>query len=280
MSEETNKKKQSRMQRVITGTVLAAGLIVVLALGKWVTALAIVAALCLAVYEEFGAFKAGGYRPVMWPSYAALAVSVPLMLMHSAVSVAPVMMVFSIAILFCVMRREKPELLDALVSATPLITLVLPGMCAIGLLDSEPRSLQLYLLLMMFAVPILGDTFAYVVGSNVGGPKLCPLISPNKTISGAIGGLLGSVLGAVVVGRLFHAFVPAVTFPPMWAELLVGLVGGAAAQMGDLFASMIKRHCKIKDFGHLFPGHGGMLDRLDSIIFTAIIIYCFRAFLL
>ena len=202
------------------------------------------------------------------------------MLMHSAVSVAPVMMVFSIAILFCVMRREKPELLDALISATPLITLVLPGMCAIGLLDSEPRSLQLYLLLMMFAVPILGDTFAYVVGSNVGGPKLCPLISPNKTISGAIGGLLGSVLGAVVVGRMFHIFVPAVTFPPMWAELVVGLVGGAAAQLGDLFASRLKRHCKIKDFGHLFPGHGGMLDRLDSIIFTAIIIYCFRTFLL
>ena len=61
--------------------------------------------------------------------------------------------------------------------------------------------------------------------------------------------------------------------------MLVGLVGGVAGQMGDLFASMVKRHCKIKDFSHIFPGHGGMMDRLDSIVFVAIIIYCYRVIL-
>ena len=58
------------------------------------------------------------------------------------------------------------------------------------------------------------------------------------------------------------------------------LVCGVAAQMGDLFASMVKRHCKVKDFGSIFPGHGGMMDRLDSILFTAIVIFCYRAILL
>ena len=64
------------------------------------------------------------------------------------------------------------------------------------------------------------------------------------------------------------------------AACLVGLIAGAASQMGDLLASMVKRHCKIKDFGTIFPGHGGMLDRLDSILFTSIVIYCYRVILL
>ena len=57
--------------------------------------------------------------------------------------------------------------------------------------------------------------------------------------------------------------------------MLIGLVGGIAGQVGDLFASLIKRHCGIKDFGSLFPGHGGMLDRMDSILFTSVVVYCF-----
>jgi len=278
MSEETKKRKPG-VQRFITAVPLVAILITALALGGWVMALTIAVCLSIALYEELHALKQGGYNPVWWTSFAALYVGVPLVLTHSRVTVAPVLLVFTLAALVCVMCREKPELPDILMSVLPILSLVLPGIFLYGILDTDPRSMQLYLLLMTFVIPILGDTMAYFVGSNVGGPKLCPAISPNKTISGAIGGLLGSVVAAVLVGRIFTWSVPAVTFPPFWAELLVGLLGGAAAQIGDLFASMVKRHCKIKDFGHIFPGHGGMLDRLDSIVFTAIIIYCLRAFI-
>jgi len=66
---------------------------------------------------------------------------------------------------------------------------------------------------------------------------------------------------------------------PIWWTILIALVCGVAAQMGDLFASMVKRHCKVKDFGSIFPGHGGMMDRLDSILFTSIVIFCYRALL-
>lgn len=63
--------------------------------------------------------------------------------------------------------------------------------------------------------------------------------------------------------------------PTWWEYLLIGLIGGVAGQMGDLFASMVKRHCGIKDFSNLFPGHGGMMDRLDSILFMAVVMFCF-----
>ena len=129
-------------------------------------------------------------------------------------------------------------------------------------------------------IAVGGDTFAYFVGNAIGGPKLCPHISPNKTVAGAVGGLVGSILCAVLAGRIFSWCFPYFAgFPPIWGDMLAGLFGGVAGQMGDLFASMVKRHCKVKDFGHIFPGHGGMLDRLDSILFTAIIIYCYRVIL-
>ena len=66
--------------------------------------------------------------------------------------------------------------------------------------------------------------------------------------------------------------------PAWWQYLLLGLIGGFVGQMGDLFASLVKRHCGLKDFSSIFPGHGGMLDRLDSVLFMAVLMYCFRLF--
>ena len=203
------------------------------------------------------------------------------MMFYSSLVIIPILTLLSFAVLFQVMRREDPDLVDIMVSMLPMLTIVLPGMCLFGILDTEPRSLQALLLVMVFAIAVGGDTFAYFIGSAVGGPKLCPHISPNKTIAGSAGGLLGSILCAVVAGRVFTWCFPGFSgFPPVWADMLVGFFGGIAGQMGDLFASMVKRHCKVKDFGHIFPGHGGMLDRLDSIVFTAIIVYCYRVILL
>lgn len=280
MSEAANKKKKNMKQRIITGAALSAVLVAALAIGGWVLAVAVGVCLALALHEELQALASAGHRPVRWAGFAVLITSVPLMMNHSSIAFGPVLIFFSILVLLCVMIRPEPDLQDVMVSILPLFTISLPGMCIFGILDTEPRSLQLYLLLLLFLIPILGDTCAYFVGSSVGGPKLCPRISPNKTISGAIGGLVGSVLAAVLVGAAFSAFVPEQTFPPLWMNLLVGLIGGGASQVGDLLASLVKRYCKIKDFGSIFPGHGGMLDRLDSIVFCAIIIYSFRSLLL
>lgn len=131
-------------------------------------------------------------------------------------------------------------------------------------------------------LPVFSDTFAYLVGSTLGKRKLCPSISPKKTVAGAIGGLLGSVLCAVTFFLLFdlYAVVPVgyVTFSDSVAVravvfVVLGIVGGVLAEIGDLAASRIKRTMNIKDFGNIFPGHGGVLDRLDSIMFTLVMLF-------
>lgn len=131
-------------------------------------------------------------------------------------------------------------------------------------------------------LPVFSDTFAYLVGSTLGKRKLCPSISPKKTVAGAVGGLLGSVLCAVTFFLLFdlYAVVPVgyVTFSDSVAVravvfVVLGIVGGVLAEIGDLAASRIKRTMNIKDFGNIFPGHGGVLDRLDSIMFTLVMLF-------
>ena len=275
------KKPSSLRQRVSTALVLVAGLLALLFVRGWPAAIAAGACIGLSAYEELKALKTRGHRPVWWPSFASLLIAAPLVILRSHEAGLMVMFGCCFGIALCVMCREKPDLLDIVVSALPVLTVVLPGVCLLGLLNTQPEALQVMLLVMVFTVSIGGDTAAYFVGSNVGGPKLCPAISPNKTISGAIGGLFGSVALTVLAGVVFGWMYPDFTgFPPLWANALVGLLAGVAAQVGDLFASMVKRYCGIKDFGHLFPGHGGMLDRMDSILFTAIVIYCYRVILL
>lgn len=131
-------------------------------------------------------------------------------------------------------------------------------------------------------LPVFSDTFAYLVGSTLGKRKLCPSISPKKTVAGAIGGLLGSVLCAVTFFLLFDSFavipVGYVSFSDSVAVravvfVVLGIVGGVLAEIGDLAASRIKRTINIKDFGNIFPGHGGVLDRLDSIMFTLVMLF-------
>lgn len=131
-------------------------------------------------------------------------------------------------------------------------------------------------------LPVFSDTFAYLVGSTLGKRKLCPSISPKKTVAGAIGGLLGSVVCAVTFFLLFdlYAVIPVgyVSFSDSVAVravvfVVLGIVGGVLAEIGDLAASRIKRTMNIKDFGNIFPGHGGVLDRLDSIMFTLVMFF-------
>ncbi len=111
------------------------------------------------------------------------------------------------------------------------------------------------------------DTFAYFVGSSIGKRKLYPAVSPNKSIEGGIGGLIGSVL-AVMIAQA--TFLPNIG---IFDGIIVGLVLGVAGQLGDLFESLLKRACGVKDSGTIIPGHGGLLDRLDSLLFAFPIVF-------
>ncbi len=265
-------------QRTITAAIMAAVAIALLAIGGVVLAAAICIIICFAVYEEFGALNKAGHRPVAWPTWVGMALSVPMLALGGAKMLLPVALGVALLTLICVIFRREPNLEDALMSLLPFISLALPGMGMLSLTAITPKSVQLTYLCVMIAIPCVGDIFALYVGSTLKGPKLCPAVSPNKTISGAIGGLAGSLVASLLVGLIAWIFaVQSRSVLPGWGDyVLLGLIGGVAGQVGDLFASMIKRHCGIKDFSNLFPGHGGMLDRLDSVIFMAAVVFCYR----
>lgn len=124
-----------------------------------------------------------------------------------------------------------------------------------------------YLVLLPLLAAWGSDTFAYFAGRFFGKHKLAPVISPKKTIEGAVGGVLGGsvcVLIFTVILDLTLGFAL-----PYWAAAVLGAIGAAIGQIGDLSFSVIKRQTGIKDYGHIFPGHGGVLDRFDSVIFVA-----------
>lgn len=143
-------------------------------------------------------------------------------------------------------------------------------------------------LLITFAVAPLTDTFAFFVGSLIKGKKLCPKISPNKTISGAIGGTLGGTLGGLAL--YFISSTSVGSFLGMGAFTLgsldwihfvcMGLICSIFTQLGDLFASYIKRIVGIKDYSNLLPGHGGIMDRIDGLIMGGIAVYLYAVILM
>lgn len=144
-------------------------------------------------------------------------------------------------------------------------------------------------ILLLFIVPAFTDMFAYQIGSAIKGKKLCPSISPNKTISGAIGGLFGGILGAGIVllatylaSRFSVNLFGLSMLTGGWTStiinfLMLGLFGSVFDQFGDLVASFVKRRAGIKDYSNLLPGHGGILDRIDGFIFCGVFFYMYFA---
>ena len=118
----------------------------------------------------------------------------------------------------------------------------------------------------IFITAFITDIFAYFTGYFFGKHKLCPKISPKKTIEGSVGGTLASIIACILYGNY-------VAGGTVWTNLFIGLFGAIVAQAGDLTASAFKRKMGIKDYGNLIPGHGGILDRFDSVSFTAPFVY-------
>src|SRR5699024_841936 len=130
----------------------------------------------------------------------------------------------------------------------------------------ERRMLELNSLFFILFIICQTDLVPYILITLVLKRELWPAISPNKTIGGALGGLIL----AVIIGSIFHIVYPFSL--PFYSIILISLVISVVGQLGDLVASAMKRHYQIKDFGKLFPGHGGILDRLDSLLFVLIVL--------
>ena len=134
-------------------------------------------------------------------------------------------------------------------------------------------------IVLMFAVAMMTDTFAYLIGCGFGKRKFIPEVSPKKSIAGVVGGFIGGIAGVTLVFVFFYYtkwFDILNTFNLLkstFAFAIIGFIGSYANQLGDLVASAYKRKAGIKDFSNIFPGHGGFLDRVDGMMFVSIVIF-------
>lgn len=146
------------------------------------------------------------------------------------------------------------------------------GMGYMILLRSIPGSYGIYYTLLAFIITWLCDSTAYFVGIRFGKHQLCPRFSPKKSREGAIAGVIGAGVGALLVNCVMRSCFSISAMSSLNAVIL-GILGAIAGEFGDLFESMLKRDAKTKDSGNVIPGHGGMLDRFDSLLFVAPVVY-------
>lgn len=155
----------------------------------------------------------------------------------------------------------------------PLGFIYLGGAYSLFYLLRELPEIGLTLTVLTYFTVWSSDTFAYVFGKKIGGPKLMPKVSPNKTRAGLVGAMFGAmivlVIGKIILGT-FNIEQPFMTFGFI---LVFGAILGVIAQAGDLLISALKRAAKEKDSGHIIPGHGGLLDRIDALILVAPVFY-------
>ncbi|MBQ3105060.1 MAG: phosphatidate cytidylyltransferase [Lachnospiraceae bacterium] len=130
----------------------------------------------------------------------------------------------------------------------------------------------LYLVWMIFVGSWISDTCAYTVGMLFGKHRLAPVLSPKKSVEGCLGGIVGSALVGGILGYVLFLGM-SLSSTTIWVCALLGAMGSMVSQIGDLAASAIKRNYEIKDYSSLIPGHGGIMDRFDSVIITAPIVY-------
>jgi phosphatidate cytidylyltransferase len=156
-------------------------------------------------------------------------------------------------------------------AATILSMAYIPGTLIffIAILSLQNGMQLIYLVL---AGTVAADTFAYFTGVLFGSHKIIPKVSPKKTWEGSVGGVIGSMIVVYTIGRLLNNSGQSINYA------VLGFLTGTVSQLGDWTASLFKRNSGIKDFGSIIPGHGGILDRCDSFLFTAPAVYFFALF--
>lgn len=189
---------------------------------------------------------------------------------------------FSLAVaLLCLLVVDHRNTTLAGTGSAMLCALYPTAMLSTMLLTNEFEKASTLALLLIFVISPAADTFAFVVGSIFRGKKLCPTISPNKTISGAIGGVVFGTGASVLLYWLYtltsdyvYTGVGSSWAGSPWLIIaIIGLITSLLVMFGDLVESIIKRRLGIKDMGKLLPGHGGILDRIDGTLFASLFVY-------
>ncbi len=269
----------SLILRVITGVIGIALAAIVIQWGGWVFgAFATILAL-VGWYEFSAAFSRKGIRMTFFTGVPALALMLGCAWLGNAEEfMAVATATLLIVLLESVLLYGRISFQEACVSVAGIFYVGVPFAHLVMLRFLQegvfvPTQLGDFeygcaMIWIMFAGTWASDTFAYFTGSLIGSHRLCPSISPNKTVEGFLGSLVGTPVSVAALGHLFFGF-------PLVEMAVLGVCISILATLGDLVESVMKRHTGIKDSGRLIPGHGGVLDRFDSVLFTAPLVYYF-----
>ncbi|MEG1859598.1 MAG: phosphatidate cytidylyltransferase [Christensenellaceae bacterium] len=270
------------LKRILVSIPIIMIIALALFLQSWVMVLLVVALALFSQFELVRAMSTNGKPIIKSVSYVFAAMSAVVFLLayynRTIAQNMPVYMIMLFVILciaaFIIAIFSKEYSADSVMHTIftfiyPQLFFVMFYLLIIGNIANYGQMFAMFA--MVFIPALLSDTLAYFFGKSFGKKKLCPTISPKKTIVGSVAGIAGGVIGALIVCLIVYLL--GYTVGNIIIYAMVGALLAAISQIGDLSASFIKRALDIKDFGKLLPGHGGILDRIDSVIFCIPIVF-------
>lgn len=233
-------------------------------------------------YEFIGAVSKLGYKPMKSVAYASCLIFLFVGVVNGtevskwSLAFLGAVIMFSLIYAFFI-RREKSSLIDVCFTFFSIMYIVvLLVFVLLTYYISEQEIIGRCLIWYIILGACFTDIFAYFIGSKFGKHKLCPDISPKKSIEGAIAGVIGCIITLVIYTIVLNNYF---NFDINYISIVIlAVIVAVFGQLGDLVASSIKRSTGIKDFGNFLPGHGGILDRIDSLLFVAPVIYYFLVY--
>lgn len=263
-----------RLISAAVGIVLGVAILILDNLFVYCAAISFLSA--VAVWELTRAIKCDKFTVLRWTSIVFGAVF-PIIISISQIKflAVPAAMLYVIVMALIMLKFHKEVRFEQVLACGAAGGLLPVALCSITLLrySAHGEGLGIFMVLYVLFCAWFGDSGAYFVGTFFGKHKLCPLISPKKTVEGLVGGVVTVGVVTVITVFIYNTFVLNdvqlnyfVLVPLSMAASLVGVIG-------DLSASVIKREYDVKDFGNIMPGHGGVLDRFDSVIFVAPFLY-------
>jgi cytidylyltransferase family len=277
-------------QRLISGLIVAALAVTAIIIGGYVLDILIILFAGIGIFEFYNAFSKKGYSPVKLFGFVYIVLLVLMMYFdgdsylsivihtqkYGSFNLFPPVFLLAMMLLLSliVFLHEKYNIADAAIT-------IFGGFYVMFFISYFVKIRDLdggvYLFFLALVGAVATDTFAYFIGKAIGKKKLIEAISPHKTVAGSVGGFVGNILVLTIYGIVLW-YTGAYRGLPIYHYAIIGAVTGVVSQIGDLAASAIKRYVGIKDFGKIIPGHGGILDRIDSYLFAIPVVYYYLLF--
>lgn len=264
--------------RSITGTIYAGTIIVCLMLGKLTSTILFFILMVMALLEFYSIVKKDNAQPqVVIGLLTAVGIYFSSFLFFENLELAHFFINCSLLLIlsiFCfeIFKKSEPNFNNIALTLTGLIYIALPMSLTLFLIQDTINEYNYTLLLSVFILIWLSDTGGYVIGVRFGKHKLHEKISPKKSWEGAFGSLIFSIIGSIILSLMF-------TLMNSTEWVVLAIVVSAASLIGDLVESYLKRSVNIKDSGRILPGHGGILDRIDSALFVIPTVYIYINFI-